>query len=98
MTTVAKFDWLRLIREENWAESNSQAKGTPPQLTNADLRMADLRRASLHEARISGDPSLGPARHRMRTRAADRVPSQATGRITPGHRRRARIPRRSCRM
>ena len=96
MTIVAKFDWLRLIREENWDEFNSQAKGTPPQLANADLRMADLRGldlseadlhgASLHEARISGvffPANLAPEEirlsvllgTRMRTRAADRVPS-----------------------
>jgi uncharacterized protein YjbI with pentapeptide repeats len=54
VTTVAKCDWLRLIREENWDEFNSQAKGTPPQLANADLRMADLRRASLTRADLHG--------------------------------------------
>lgn len=89
MTNVAKFDWLRLIREENWDEFNAQAKGTPPQLANADLRMADLRRASLtraDQARISGvffPANLAPEEirlsvllgTRMRMRPADRVPS-----------------------
>jgi uncharacterized protein YjbI with pentapeptide repeats len=54
VTNVARFDWLRLIREENWDEFNAQAKGTPPQLANADLRMADLRRASLTRADLRG--------------------------------------------
>lgn len=54
MAIVAKFDWLRLLREENWDEFNALAKVTPPQLTNADLRMADLRQASLVRADLRG--------------------------------------------
>jgi uncharacterized protein YjbI with pentapeptide repeats len=94
MTTVAKFDWPRPIREESWDEFNSQAKGTPPQLANADLRMADLRGldrseadlhgASRHEARISGvffPANLAPEEIRLSVLLGTRMRTRATDRV-----------------
>lgn len=54
MALIRDSEWVRMIREERWDEFNRQAKLSPPQLENADLRMTDLRRAWLVKANLRG--------------------------------------------
>lgn len=45
---------VRLLRDEKLDEFNEQARQSPPQLENADLRMVDLTRAHLVKANLRG--------------------------------------------